>query len=866
MYWLVFTRYIFKTNYRLSLLSSAGDHNIQDCQSSHIKNDVRLDPPRQTPLSAGTTEKENNVSVPSLYDIPYDTHEAFDVVDGNFAPQGLCSELQSGMNPADGGYFVPEGASDGTDDVDGHVPGTLNGPAMFCFEGESVGHVGSGLSAFSVYDKHRTVDAGFRDADFVPEDPDAPELLHNAFDGDVLPDLDSDTEPSMRPSFMSSSPPTSMTLAGISQPDVVPAMMDAQLNVSLPCCELADDTSQAVAICCSRDDENTTAEVAMHPRTNAEDCSSQMMSCADSGESDKEVTATNDKGMVCDGGRKLGDVVDDESLNVSNSADIIMDIQSAPETLSGSSSASLPDVSSHVHPGKAVEPMNVSLADETSAVGFGTIKADSVGEDETGDCLAEMPQDGTCRKDLIDTEQPMAVGENEDMRGALAVSPCVCHVTQSEQNTSGRTSADVLPDDETPGRGVVGVQQGDEPDTSGGVYAGHQLGDEQDSSFRADSTAQTGVDVGVDSVFSDSSFNSSFTTEPSENTDKASSMLEAEIGTTSVSEYLGFPSGLVDGSGGCDSSVMDTGVGLSVTEKPSDVLTSYGDVVLSQYDGSEALEPSVGLERNGDGMAVDEDSNRVTDDRTAQCDTTHNSTHSETVLENVVDKPFDANEPPLVISKPMTGGARPKEHMARRNRPNSLLGLSKPDVGPAPGDVDGEMVNRLGGGVVVENCHDVINRQLAQQRARSPLQKQQLNMEIRQLGSGVEPPAATLDNKMLDNKFMNDPESLTDTAPQVCPADGLSSTLLQPNVVRAAKPPCSLGVSSAYSAVPPGGDAVTTEGGSPQQRRPCSLTLPPRNDFQPESRSLQDVDAEMVTESDAATGDHVESSAPGRPG
>ena len=813
------------------MLTFSGDHGIQHCQRSHIKNDVRLDLPQQPPLSAGTTEKVNNV--PSLYDIPYDTHEALDDIDGNFAPQHLCSDLQSGMNPADGGYFVPEGASDGTDDVDGHVPGTLNDPAMFCFDGQSVGHVGGGLSAFSVYDKH----AGFREADFVPEDPDAPELLHNAFDGgnvfdgDVLPDLDSDTEPSMRPSFMSSSPPTSMTLPGISQPDVVPAMMDAQLNVSLPCCELGDDTLHAVAM--SGDDDNATAEVAMHPRTMAEDGGSQMVSCADSGELDKEVTVTNDKGMTCDGGRELDDIVDDESLNVSNSADIIMDIQSAPETLSGSSSVSLPDVSSHNNPVEAGEPMNVSLAEEKSAVGFGTIEADCIGEDETGGCLPEMPRDGTCHTDRVDTEQPMAVGENEDMREAQAVSPCVCDVTQSEQDASGRTGAD-----ESPCRGIVGVQEDDEPD----------------SSCR---TAQPGVDVAVDSVYSGSSFNSangSCTRETSESTDKT---LEAQIGTTSVSEYLGFPSGLGDGA--CDSTVMDTDVGLSVTEKPSVVLTSFGDddVVSSQCDGSKALEPSVGLERNGDAMAVEEDSNRVTDDRTAHCDTTRNSTHSATVLENMIDKPFDANQPPLVISKPMTGGARPKEHMARRNRPNSLLGLSKPDVGPAPVDGDIPAVSRLGTGLVVENSHDQINRQLAQQRARSPLQKKQLNMEIRQLGSSVESPAAS-DNKLLDNKLL-DAESLTDAAPQV---DVLSPTLLQPNIVRAAKPPCSLGVSSAYSTVPSGGDAAT----SPQQRRPCSLTLPPRNDFQAESRGLQDVDAEMVTESDAATGDHVESSTPGRPG
>ena len=817
---------------RPSFFTSAGDHGIQHCQRSHIKNDVRLDLPQQPPLSAGTTEKVNNV--PSLYDIPYDTHEALDDIDGNFAPQHLCSDLQSGMNPADGGYFVPEGASDGTDDVDGHVPGTLNDPAMFCFNGQSVGHVGGGLSAFSVYDKH----AGFREADFVPEDPDAPELLHNAFDGgnvfdgDVLPDLDSDTEPSMRPSFMSSSPPTSMTLPGISQPDVVPAMMDAQLNVSLPCCELPDDAVQAVAM--SGDDENATTEIAMHPRTIAEDGGSQMVSCADSGELDIEVTATNDNGITCVGGRGLGDLVDDESLNVSKSADNIMDIQSAPETLSGSSSVSLPDVSSHNNPVKAVEPMNVSLADETSAVGFGTIETDCVGEDETGGCLAEMPRDGTCREDRLDTEQPMAVGGNEDMREAQAVSPCVCDVTQSEQDASSRTSADVRLGDESPCRGVVGVQEDDEPD----------------SSCRAD--AHPGLDVAVDSVFSGSNFNSangSCTKEPPENTDKASSTLEAEIGTTS--EYFGFPSAL--GDGGCDSTVIDTDVGLSVTEKASDMLTSYGDddVVLSQCDGSETLEPSVDVERNGDTMAVEED----TGDRTAQCDTTQNNTHSETVLESMIDKLFDANQPPLVISKPMTGGARPKEHMARRNRPNSLLGLSKPDVGPAPVDGDIPAVIRLGKGLVVENSHDQINRQLAQQRARSPLQKQQLNMEIRQLG--VESPAA-LDNKLLDNKLL-DADSLTDAAPQV---DTLSPTLLQPNVVRAAKPPCSLGVSSAYSAVPPGGDAAT----SPQQRRPCSLTLPPRSDFQTERSSVQDVDAEMVTESDAATGDHVESSEPGRPG
>ena len=821
------------------MLTFSGDHGIQHCQRSHIKNDVRLDLPQQPPLSAGTTEKVNNV--PSLYDIPYDTHEALDDIDGNFAPQHLCSDLQSGMNPADGGYFVPEGASDGTDDVDGHVPGTLNDPAMFCFDGQSVGHVGGGLSAFSVYDKH----AGFREADFVPEDPDAPELLHNAFDGgnvfdgDVLPDLDSDTEPSMRPSFMSSSPPTSMTLPGISQPDVVPAMMDAQLNVSLPCCELGDDTLHAVAM--SGDDDNATAEVAMHPRTIAENgaCQSPMVSCADSGELDKEVTVTNDKkGITCIGGRELGDLVDDESLNVSNSADIIMDIQSAPETLSGSSSVSLPDVSSHNNPVKAVEPMNVSLADETSAVGFGTIETDCVGEDETGGCLAEVLRDGACRK--VDTEQPMAVGDNEDTEDVPAVSSCVCDVTQTERDTSGRTSADVRLGDETPGSGDI--QEDDEPD----------------SSCRADDSAQPGLAVAVDSVYSGSSFNSangSYTKEPSERTDKS---LEAEIGTTSVSEDFGFPSG--DGGDVCDSSVMDTDVGLSVTVKPSDVLTSYGDddVVLSQCDGSKALEPSVGLERNGVTMAVEEDSNRVTDNRTAQCDTTWNSTHSEMVLENMVDKPFDANQPPLVISKPMTGGARPKEHMARRNRPNSLLGLSKPDVGPAPIDGDIPAVIRLGTGPVVENSHDHINRQLAQQRARSPLLKKQLNMEIRQLGSGVESPAA-LDNKLMDNKLTSDAESLADTTPQV---DALSPTLLQPNVVRAAKPPCSLGVSSAYSAVPPGGDAVA----SPQQRRPCSLTLPPRSDFQSERSSVQDVDAEMVTESEAATGDHVESSTPGRPG
>ena len=101
-------------------------------------------------------------------------------------------------------------------------------------------------------------------------------------------------------------------------------------------------------------------------------------------------------------------------------------------------------------------------------------------------------------------------------------------------------------------------------------------------------------------------------------------------------------------------------------------------------------------------------------------------------------------------------GARPKENTQRKSRPNSLLGLSKPDLnitvpvsydsgysdsagttaGPGllPGAASGgclEQTESSATSSVVENSHDIINRQLAQ-KARSPLQKKQLNLEIKQ--------------------------------------------------------------------------------------------------------------------------------------
>lgn len=861
--------------------------------------DVRLDSPDHEQLPAAT-EKENNSCVPSLYDIPYDTHKTLDIVDGDFGPKGLGSDLQPKMNTADGGYFVPEGASDSADDTDDHMPGMLNGPAanMFCFEGPPVGHVGSGLSAFSVYDKHRNVDLAPGDAEFVPENHVTPELLHNAFDTVGLADPDSDTEPSMRPSFMSSSPPTGMTLGGISQPDVVPAMMDAQLNVSLPCCELQDDMQQAVAMSCSRDSEtvptNEVSEGITQQTMMAEDAnnvsphSSVLMNRSDSGELDKEVAVTNEERMMSEDAKELGDTVNLEDLTVENSgsdtADIIMDIQGTPQTMSGSS-MSLPDVSNFDHPAngntdQCSELMNICLQDKTSPVSFSTIETDDTGDEKMENCLAEMRQDSTCHKDLADSEQLMTVAEKQNVEDAPAVSPCNCDAMQNDQDTSGSA--------------VAGV---------------HQCADvEQDSVFSGSRDSLSGIDV----------------KESSEQAHNASYPSEVEVDTASMPECLSVSSELKDSEGRCDlgernptQSVTDTVIATSVAENSSDALTSSSSdstaVMSGHDDGSVVPEPVVGFEEHADTMAVEQDSNTLTGDKTRQCDIADESTHmqtdnvtkSEMVLENKADKPSDVHQPPLVIGQSLTMqgvGARPKEHVVRRNRPNSLLGLSKPDVGPVVAEkpVDGmgcERAAELGGGVmgspmlggalmgspmsgigdgvigspmsglgsglILENSHDLFNIQLAQQRARSPLQKQQLNLEIRQHHLGSDVSGETLDNKLLHNKSVSDTVSQSDTVPQVCSDDTLSPTLPQPNVVRSAKPPCSLDVSSSYSPVPPGGDAVAQQGGLSQQRRPCSLTLPPRGDFQPERHNLEDVDTQMVSDSPAATGDHVPSDTAG---
>ena len=850
----------------MTLFVFTGERGIQHDQHSHIKKDDGLDVtgPEQPHAATTATEKENNSCVPSFYDIPYDTHKILDIVDGDFGSKGLSSELQPNINTTDGGYFVPEGASDSADDTDDQMPGMMNGPAgnMFCYEGQPVGHVGSGLSAFSVYDKHRNVD--MVPAEFVPDNHVTPELLHNAFDAVGLADPDSDTEPTMRPSFMSSSPPNAMALGGISQPDVVPAMMDAQLNVSLPCCELADDLQQTVTMSCSRDDTIHTSVVSEGQTMMAEETitdsphSSMVMSRSDSGELEKDISVTSEGRVLCDDAKEYADSanVEDSTVETSGSdtADIIMDIQGAQQTSSGSS-VSLPDVSSLSHPGSGNgEPMNISVADKTSPVGFGTIETDDAGDATMENRLAEMGADVTCHK-----PKDMTVAESERMENNPAVAPCNCEV-QNEPDAGG-----------------VDVEQG--------------------------------ADVEEDAELPRDTVSGGYVEESSEQAHIASSPQKA--GTGSVSECLTMPGESQDSQGRCDlgdtvptQSVPDTTVTATSTgENTADVLTSSsndGSSVTPQCDNSSVVPgPVVGLE--GDITTTTTEQDTGTRERTAECDIADKTTHpytdntaTDTVQDNKVDTPSGATQPPPVISQsmPMQGvGARPKEHVVRRNRPNSLLGLSKPDVGPVTVEkpVGGDKAGVLGGvvlgapmsgigggimsapapgfggGVVIENSHDLINMQLAQHRARSPLEKQQLNLEIRQhhLGSSdTSGPVETLDNKLLDNRSVDDAVPPCDTMTQVGP-ETMSPALPHPNVVRSAKPPCSLDVSSSYSPAPSGDEMMPQQGVVPQQRRPCSLTLPPRGDYQQEPHGVPDVDAQMVSDSPTATGDHVSPSTAG---
>ena len=87
-------------------------------------------------------------------------------------------------------------------------------------------------------------------------------------------------------------------------------------------------------------------------------------------------------------------------------------------------------------------------------------------------------------------------------------------------------------------------------------------------------------------------------------------------------------------------------------------------------------------------------------------------------------------------------GARPKElgimTATKKNRPNSLLGLSTPDLNaPSPIVVYPPEQSSSSSGnpkpnASMDNSNDAINMQLAAQKSKSPLSKKQMNLEIQQ--------------------------------------------------------------------------------------------------------------------------------------
>ena len=258
------------------------------------------------------------------------------------------------------------------------------------------------------------------------------------------------------------------------------------------------------------------------------------------------------------------------------------------------------------------------------------------------------------------------------------------------------------------------------------------------------------------------------------------------------------------------------------------------------------------------------------------------------------------------------GVVRPKDlpviTPTRKNRPNSLLGLSTPDLGSMAYTDIGSAVGQggVGGishqstdspGTVIEepsnpvtapaarNTNDIINLQLAQQKSSggmSPMRKNQLNMEIKQQN---EHPAERPSEGRVSDTAEGHPHAapaVITSRSQLALGIGMNlspqpghqqpsprSPLTPGSTTRQVQPPNSLvGLSMPqnYALPPPtglpeqGGPAVQahqprtdtgptptppssldlstpSQPGMPQpltQRRPCSLNLPPRGDFQPQ--------------------------------
>ena len=279
-----------------------------------------------------------------------------------------------------------------------------------------------------------------------------------------------------------------------------------------------------------------------------------------------------------------------------------------------------------------------------------------------------------------------------------------------------------------------------------------------------------------------------------------------------------------------------------------------------------------------------------------------------------------ALEEPSQTRPPSGVGARPKElPQVKKSRPNSLLGLSKPDLKPAVpimsstnGDsgyvesMDSVMgaamvgVSSLdtspnmtpsSGKTMVENTHDVINRQLAQ-KMKSPQQKEQLNLEIKQHFDGVQRldgveqhsaeshdrdqssiPVVTNRAQLASGIGLNLPTDPTDLRDSGFQDDTMPSSL--PQSVETQSPSRSSELKHSFNPFPPqhpnlsapssgsqeevsqpaavaaGAQAEQTQSTQPPKlKRPTSLNLIPHSDFQ----ASQDKESQ---DDDSTTGEDV---------
>ena len=227
-------------------------------------------------------------------------------------------------------------------------------------------------------------------------------------------------------------------------------------------------------------------------------------------------------------------------------------------------------------------------------------------------------------------------------------------------------------------------------------------------------------------------------------------------------------------------------------------------------------------------------------------------------------------------------GARPKEisvsRQPKKNRPNSLLGLSTPDIGNLKPQEYGSM-DSVGISAGASSDLHLHSQDTIHTTNLPPLHKQQLNMQLQQETTTVDTtqqvPGGPVGSVALDNVAQSAPGSAvpgllsghSSFIPQsdgsfggqnLAPALSLQSSVGGPPV---SVPPGSLGLPTVVSDPPPGAPIgqqplmtdqsipvthMQEQQQPPVHRRPNSLNLPSRQEFQPTASPTTDIEGVMI--------------------